>query len=114
MGLNKKKNNLTHFKLRYYYLLFNIVVIVVIIIVVVIVIDVVCCVAVIVVIVVVIIIVVVFLLLLFTVCYDSNYIKGENGKHNNYSYSYRDCCECFPPLNCVDPFSYNMSARGEE
>ncbi len=64
----------------------NFFIVLVIIIAVVIVIDVVCCVVVVVVIVVVIIIVViiivvVFLLLLFTVCYDSNYIKGENGKH---------------------------------
>ncbi len=72
MGRNKKKTNLTHFKLCYYYYLLVIIVVIIIVLVIII------AVVIVVVVIVVIIIVVVFLLLLFTVYYDS---KGENGKH---------------------------------
>ncbi len=77
MGRNKKKTNLTHFTLLaiiFLLLLLSLLSLLLLLFV----IDVVWCV---VVVVVVFIIVVVFLLLLFTVCYDTNYIKGENGKH---------------------------------
>ncbi len=120
MGRNKKKTNLTHFKLRYYYLLVIIVVIVVIIIVlviiiaVVIVIDVVCCV---VVLVVVIFIVVVFLLLLFTVCmcYDSNYIKGENGKHITIATAIKIVVRVSTPQLCGSfLLQYECTRRGIE